>query len=137
MPLPGMNDGGLTAATGRGLAVLLLHHCNVSGRPRGSSAFEGSADIVVRLKLRSQTISLKSVSRFAPIELSGRLDGDNARPTLVAVPDRADDRSPRLSQTDELLWQALKQAGRKGITYSELHRTPGLSRFKAMPRLQE
>jgi AAA domain len=126
----------LSAATSKGLAVLLLHHSNVSGRPRGSTAFEGSADIVVRLNLRCQTISLKSVSRFAPIELSGRLDGDNAPQPLAAVPDGTQDRSPRLSETDELLWQALKEAGHKGITYSELHRKPGSSRFSAMRRLE-
>ena len=132
------NDGGaiaqkmaaLSAATGKGLAVLLVHHSNATGRPRGSTAFEGSADIVVRLKLRSQTISLKSVSRFAPVELSGRLDRENAPPQLAAVPDGAQDLLPRLSETDELLWQALKEAGRKGITYGELHEKPGLSRFR-------
>ena len=124
----------LSAATRRGLAVLVLHHSNANGRPRGSTAFEGSADIVVRLKRRSETISLKSASRFTPIELSGRLDDHNPRPQLNAVPNSTEQAS-HWSPNDRV-WQALEQAGHEGITYGDLDDKPGLSRYIAMRRLK-
>jgi hypothetical protein len=125
----------LSAATRRDLAVLVLHHSNANGRPRGSTAFEGSADIVVRLKRRAETITLKSASRFTPVELTGRLENNNPQPQFKAVANSTEHTSPRTPEND-LLWQALNEAGREGITYAELDDQPGLSRFMAMRRLR-
>jgi hypothetical protein len=127
----------LQVAGGAGLAVLFLHHMNNANQPRGSKAFRGVVDTSIRFlrraksfRLESETRSTTSVPRSLRAELVQAPDGWFYRALEGAGSTEASTRS-----TDELLWQALQQAGRQGITYKELDRVEGLSLDIAKRRL--
>jgi hypothetical protein len=129
----------LQVAAGKGLAILLLHHMNGYNQPRGSKAFRGVVDTSIRFlrkaknrsfQLETETRSTTSMSRSLRAELVQAPDGWFYR-ALDGVGTTA---APGLT-TDELLWQALEQAGKHGITYQELDRIEGLSIDIAKRRL--
>jgi hypothetical protein len=130
----------LQVAAGKGLAVLFLHHMNNGNQPRGSKAFRGVVDIAIRLlrSTKSRSFRMETETRFAS-SMAGSL-----RAELIQAPHgwfyrqrESDSNSTKASSrsTDELLWDALKQAGERGITYSDLDRIDGLSRDIAKKRL--
>jgi hypothetical protein len=129
----------LQVAAGAGLAVLFLHHMNNANQPRGSKAFRGVVDTSTRFlrKAKSRSFRLETETR-STTSMSGSL-----RAELIQAPDgwfyralegAGSTETPGQS-TDELLWQALLQAGRQGITYGELDRIEGLSLDIAKRRL--
>jgi hypothetical protein len=130
----------LQEAAGQGLAVLVLHHMNAQGGPRGSTAFRGIADIELRLNRNrnSQAIRLESFSRYstAPtlhaslIEASGRYLYQAREPAEAATAARS-----RSTSMDERLWNALLQAGPAGLSYSQIGDLDGLSVDIAKRRL--
>jgi AAA domain len=129
----------LQVAAGAGLAVLFLHHMNNASQPRGSKAFRGVVDTSIRFlrrpkscsfRLETETRSTTSLSRNLRAELVRADDGWFYRALDGAGSTEAPGRT-----TDELLWQALQQAGRHGTTYQELDRIEGLSVDIAKRRL--
>ena len=129
----------LQVAAGADLAVLFLHHMNNANQPRGSKAFRGVVDISTRFlrrtmsrsfRLETETRSTTSLSRSLRAELIQASDGWSYR----TIEGAGSTEAPRRS-TDQLLWQALRQAGRQGITYRELDRIEGLSLDIAKRRL--
>jgi AAA domain len=130
----------LQVAAGNGLAVLFLHHMNNANQPRGSKAFRGVVDISTRFlrQARSRSFRLETETRSAT-SVAGSL-----RAELIQAPDgwfyraleagSASTKTSRLS-TDDLLWEAVQQAGQHGVTYAELDRIDGLSRDIAKKRL--
>jgi hypothetical protein len=129
----------LQVAAAAGLAVLFLHHMNNANQPRGSKAFRGVVDTSIRFprraksrnfRLETATRSTTSVSRSLRAELIQASDGWFYRAVAGADSSEGAGRS-----TDDLLWQALLQAGRDGITYQELDRIEGLSVDIAKRRL--
>jgi hypothetical protein len=129
----------LQVAAGAGLAVLFLHHMNNASQPRGSKAFRGVVDTSIRFlrrpkscsfRLETETRSTTSLSRNLRAELVRADDGWFYRALDGAGSTEAPGRT-----TDELLWQALQQAGRHGITYQELDLSEGLSVDIAKRRL--
>lgn len=129
----------LQVAAGAGLAVLFLHHMNNANQPRGSKAFRGVVDTSIRLlrrpkrrsfRLETETRSTVSV----PSSLRAELVQAPAGWFYRALEGAGSTETPGRS-TDELLWQALLQAGLQGITYGELDRIEGLSSDIAKRRL--
>jgi AAA domain len=130
----------LQVAAGKGLAVLFLHHMNNANQPRGSKAFRGVVDISTRFlrRARSRSFRLETETR-STTSMAGSL-----RAELIQAPDgwfyrpleRGSD-APKTSSrpSDELLWDAVLQAGEKGVTYAALDRIDGLSRDIAKKRL--
>jgi hypothetical protein len=123
----------LCSATGAGLSVLVLHHANASGRPRGSTAFEGTADIVARMTQKRDIIKLDTSSRFTSVRLTGTLDG---KPTLHVIAESSPPTPPSLSATDQRLREVLRAAGASGITHREIGSQPGLSINMSKRRLR-
>jgi hypothetical protein len=129
----------LQVAAGAGLAVLFLHHMNNANQPRGSKAFRGVVDTSIRFlrkskscsfRLETETRSTTSMSRTLRAELIQAPDGWLYR----GLDGAGSTEAPGLT-TDDLLWRALEQAGRHGITYQELDRIEGLSMDIAKRRL--
>lgn len=131
----------LQVAAGAGLAVLFLHHMNNANQPRGSKALRGVVDTSIRFlrkansrsfRLETETRSTTSIARSLRAELVQAADGWFYR----ALEGRASSTGgcPGRS-TDVLLWQAVVEAGRPGITYDEFDRITGLSRDIAKKRL--
>jgi hypothetical protein len=129
----------LQVAAGKGLAVLFLHHMNNASQPRGSKAFRGVVDTSTRFlrkpksrgfRLETETRSTTSAAGSLKAELIQAPDGWFYRALGGAGLTEATGRT-----TDELLWQALQDAGSHGITYQELDRIEGLSVDIAKRRL--
>jgi hypothetical protein len=129
----------LHRASSMGLAVLLLHHVNVKGNPRGSTAFSAAPDTVVRMRTNKSTGRITLIAegrRTALLTLKGRLDRE--RWTYESSPRREPEhRHTDTSPTDASLVAALKQAGPNGLTYSEIDAIPGLSAHKAKKRFPD
>lgn len=130
----------LQVAAGKGLAVLFLHHMNNANQPRGSKAFRGVVDTLIRFlrkttsrsfRLESETRSTTSVSRSLKAELVQSPDGWFYRP--LEQGSHGNDVSAR--SVDDLLWQVLLEAGEQGITYAELDCRDGLTVDVAKKRL--
>lgn len=130
----------LQVAAGAGLAVLFLHHMNNANQPRGSKAFRGVVDTSIRFlrkaksrsfRLETETRSTTSMSGSLRAELIQATDGWFYR-SLDRGSASAETSSP---STDELLWEAVKRAGRRGLTYADLDRIDGLSQDIAKKRL--
>jgi hypothetical protein len=130
----------LQVAAGAGLAVLFLHHMNNANQPRGSKAFRGVVDTSIRFlrKAKSRSFRLETETR-STTSMSGRLkaeliqasDGWSYRPL-----DRGSDSTNTSNRSvDELLWEALLEAGEHGITYAALDRLDGLTLDRAKKRL--
>jgi hypothetical protein len=132
----------LLKAASEGLAILFLHHMNNASQPRGSKAFRGNVDISIRLlrKPGSRTFRLETETRFptsVPASLRSELiesaDGWFYRPLDV----RSSIGEASARSTDELLREALVQAGPVGLTYAQIDRIDGLSKDIAKKRLPE
>jgi hypothetical protein len=130
----------LQVAAGAGLAVLFLHHMNNANQPRGSKAFRGVVDTSIRFlrkarsrsfRLESETRSTTSVSRSLRAELVQSPDGWFYR----SLERGSDSTTTSNRSVDQLLWEALLQAGKPGITYGELDRRDGLTLDIAKKRL--
>jgi len=130
----------LQVAAGAGLAVLFLHHMNNANQPRGSKAFRGVVDTSIRFlrRARSHSFRLESETR-STTSMSGSL-----RAELIQAPNgwfyrrltRGSDSTKTSNRSvNELLWEALLQAGKPGITYAELDRRDGLTLDIAKMRL--
>jgi hypothetical protein len=130
----------LQVAAGAGLAVLFLHHMNNANQPRGSKAFKGVVDTSIRFLRRSKSRSFRlETETRSTTTVPSRL-----RAELIQAPSgwfyrvlEGGTDSPESSSqsTEELLWQAVLKAGRRGITYGELDRIDGLSVDIAKRRL--
>ena len=130
----------LQVAAGKGLAVLFLHHLNNASQPRGSKAFRGVVDTSIRFLrrpksrsfwLETETRSTTSMSRSLRAELVQAPDGWFYRSL-----DRGSDSSNTSARSvDDLLLEAVLEAGKQGITYDELDRRDGLTRDIAKKRL--
>jgi hypothetical protein len=130
----------LQEAAGQGLAVLLLHHMNAQGAPRGSTAFRGIADIELRLYRRTDSngFRLRSFSRYStPPTLDGMLVEEGGR-YFYRARERAEASArvgSRSAGVDRRLWNALVEAGPQGLTYAEIGKLDGLSVDIAKRRL--
>lgn len=125
----------LQTAASMGLAVLVLHHMNGYGQPRGSKAFRGIVDIEIRFhRDKSNAFRLTTDSRY-PTSSAAVLHGNLVKgPGLWSYEAKATDASRSHANTDELLRAALADAGAKGLTYEEVDMLPDLSRDKAKRR---
>jgi hypothetical protein len=128
----------LTAAS-LGLAILVLHHMNGYGQPRGSKAFRGIVDVVVRFhREKDNNIRLEAESRFptaTPPRLRGQLVKAPGRWFYTARSDRVRAEGLSTLETDALLKAALIEAGASGLTYEEIDQLAGLSTHMAKRRL--
>jgi hypothetical protein len=132
----------LQVAAGAGLAVLFLHHMNNANQPRGSKAFRGVVDTSIRFlrkatshsfRLLTETRSTTSVSRSLKAELVQAPAGWFYR----SLDRGSDGHGVSTRSVDDLLWQALLEAGEQGITYAELDRCEGLTVDVAKKRLPD
>jgi len=132
----------LQIAAGAGLAVLFLHHMNNASQPRGSKAFRGVVDTSIRFlrKTKSSSFRLETETR-STTSMSRSLRGE-----LVQAPegwfyrslDRGSDTTDMSTRSvDDLLWEAVLEAGKHGITYAELDRRDGLTLDIAKKRLPD
>jgi hypothetical protein len=130
----------LQVAAGAGLAVLFLHHMNNANQPRGSKAFRGVVDTSIRFlrraksrsfRLETETRSTTSVSHSLRAELIQAPNGWFYR----SLERGSDSSSTSNRSVNELLWDALLQAGKPGISYAELDRRDGLTLDIAKKRL--
>lgn len=132
----------LQVAAGRGLAVLFLHHMNNANQPRGSKAFRGVVDTSIRFlrrpnsrsfRLESETRSTTSMSRSLRAELVQAPDG-----WFYQLLDRGSDTTDVSTRSvDDLLWEAVLEAGKPGITYAELDQRDGVTLDIAKKRLPD
>jgi AAA domain len=122
----------LQRAAGEGLAVLLLHHMNAYGQPRGSKAFRGIVDTSIRFQRTGKggAFRLDTESRFpTQTTLRAKLVETTGDWSYVALgtdqPHSPGEGTGR--PTDACLRQALVDAGPAGLTYQHLDSLPGLS----------
>jgi len=134
----------LVDAAGQGLAVLFLHHMNDKGQARGSKAFRAAVDVMVRLYRhgKRKQVRLEADGRY-PGATPARLDGvlEVGAREWVFLPLKQvtanGDSVPRPRTTDQLLRQALEQAGPAGLSYADFNDIAGLSRDIAAKRLPD
>jgi hypothetical protein len=129
----------LQAAAGEGLAVLFLHHLNKNGQPRGSSAFRGVTDTAIRMHRDrgKKQFSLTVESRFASApSLKGTLIESDEGTSYIDVDERKGLKQPIEANggTQDPLFDALRNAGRAGLSYEEIRAIPGLSVYRAKRR---
>lgn len=105
------------------LAVVLVHHLNRAGYPRGSSAFEGGVDVVSILRRTSTstrfTIDSKSRYSCTPRSLRAVL-GDAPDLDRASKPWTYTLIGEGRQGNRTALWDALEQANGDGATYAEL-----------------
>jgi hypothetical protein len=132
----------LQEAAGEGLAVLFLHHMNGQGQPRGSKAFRGIVDTLIRFSRSgtSHVFTLDAESRF-PSATPAKLRAELVQASPFWVFRGLDGGSSGTStqdggeSTDARLRRALVEAGPSGLTYEHIDRIDGLSEDKAKKRL--
>jgi AAA domain len=130
----------LQVAAGKGLAVLFLHHMNNASQPRGSKAFRGVVDTSTRFlrKAKSRSFRLETETR-STTSVSGSLRAELVQASegwFYRSLDRGSDTTDvSIRSVDDLLWEAVLEAGEQGITYAELDRRDGLTVDVAKKRL--
>lgn len=129
----------LQEAAGSGLAVLAVHHTVKNGSSvRGSSAFSGTADVVIRLtsNKHERRVTLRSESRYdgTPVELHAKLIKaadcwfyEQTR-TRHASTTSAGQKG---TSVGERLRAALRAGSSTGLTYAELKTGHGISESTA------
>jgi KaiC/GvpD/RAD55 family RecA-like ATPase len=131
----------LQVAAGNDLAVLILHHLNKSGQPRGSSAFRGVTDTSIRMQREKEKkeFRLQIESRFSsPHSLKGKLVRIPDGLSYVGIgKDAVRGAGSSTRGTDERLLEALRNAFPDGLTYDEVGEIPGLSAHQAKKRFPD
>jgi hypothetical protein len=131
----------LQVAAGNDLAVLILHHLNKNGQPRGSSAFRGVADTSIRMQREKEKreFRLQIESRFSsPHSLKRKLIATADGLSYVDIDKGTLSEPNRASEgTDERLLEALRNTFPDGLTYDEIGEIPGVSADQAKRRFPD